>query len=428
VKNPLTLAAGAKGRLALTKRIGAIGRRYGLTPSKMDRALAQFVDVLQQFDCSATFPITAIALKRNRRAIQAYQEQGIEFAVHGYVHVDHTQLSFEEQVAHLSQAREVFDSTGILMQGFRCPYLRWDENTLQALSQQGFSYDSSQALAWDVVDDCATAGYQRVLGFYGARSAAEYPALPRLEDGLVRIPYCVPDDEAIVDRLALDSFDREGTLWKAILKQTFELGELFTLGLHPERIALCQAALTATLRAARELKPAVWIARLDETAAWWRRRSETAVALVKAADDRWHVTVDGPPGVTILARDAYVSAPTRPWADGYQRIVVDSFTVHADTCPIVGIQPGSSDRLASFLRQQGYVVEVANGDRSYTVNLDRTDLAEHEERKLLARLEKERGPLVRLGRWPDGARSALCVTGDIDALTLWDYGLRFLGR
>jgi hypothetical protein len=428
VKNPLTLAAGAKGRLALTKRIGAISRRYGLTPAKMDRALAQFARVLQQFDCGATFPITAIALKRNGRAIQAYQEHGIEFAVHGYIHVDHTQLSFEEQVTHLSQARKVFDARGIHVHGFRCPYLRWDQNTLQALDQQGFSYDSSQALAWDVVDGHATAGYWRVLDFYGARSATEYPALPRLENGLIRIPYCIPDDEAIVDRLALDSFDQEGILWKAILKQTFERGELFTLGLHPERIALCQPALTATLRAARELTPAVWIARLDEIATWWRERSETDVALVKGANDHWQVTVQGPPDITILARNAYVSVPTRPWADGYQRIVADSFTVHADTCPIVGLPPGSSNRLVSFLRQQGYVVEVTRGDRLYTVHLDLTDLAEREERKLLARLERERGPLVRLGRWPDGARSALCVTGDIDALTLWDYGLRFLGR
>jgi hypothetical protein len=32
-----------------------------------------------------------------------------------------------------------------------------------------------------------------------------------------------------------------------------------------------------------------------------------------------------------------------------------------------------------------------------------------------------------LGLWPAGARSALAVTGDIDALTLWDFGLRLLG-
>jgi hypothetical protein len=84
--------------------------------------------------------------------------------------------------------------------------------------------------------------------------------------------------------------------------------------------------------------------------------------------------------------------------------------------------------LSSFLRQQGYLVEVANGDRLCSIRLDQTDLAEREERKLLARLEQEQGPLLRLGRWPDGARSALSITGDIDALTLWDYGLRFLGR
>jgi peptidoglycan/xylan/chitin deacetylase (PgdA/CDA1 family) len=390
--------------------------------------LAQFARVLQQFDCSASFPITAVALKRNSRAIRTYQEQGIEFAVHGYVHVDHTELSFEEQVTHLAQAREVFDARGIRVHGFRCPYLRWDQNTLQALHQQGFSYDSSQALAWDVVDGHTTAGYQRVLDFYGARSAAEYPALPRLEDGLIRIPYCIPDDEAIVDRLALASFDREGTLWKAILQQTYELGELFTLGIHPERITLCQPALSATLVAARELAPTVWIARLDEIAAWWRQRSETTVALAQADAGRWQVTVDSPPGVTILARNVHVSAPTRPWADGYQRVDARSFTAQADRRPVVGVPPNSSTRLSSFLRQQGYLVEVANGDRLCSIRLDQTDLAEREERKLLARLEQEQGPLLRLGRWPDGARSALSITGDIDALTLWDYGLRFLGR
>jgi peptidoglycan/xylan/chitin deacetylase (PgdA/CDA1 family) len=428
VKNPLTLAAGAKGRLALTKRIGAISRRYGLTTTKMDQALGQFARVLQQFDCSASFPITAVALKRNSRAIRTYQEQGIEFAVHGYVHVDHTQLSFAEQATHLSQAREVFDASGIRIHGFRCPYLRWDQNTLQALHQQGFSYDSSQALAWDIMDGHTTAGYQRVLDFYGARSAADYPALPRLEDGLIRIPYCIPDDEAIVDRLALPSFDKEGTLWKAILQQTYALGELFTLGLHPERITLCQPALSATLAAARALTPTVWIARLDEIATWWRQRRETKVALAKAGAGRWQVTVDGPRGVTILARDVHVSAPTLPWADDYQQVNARSFTVQADRRPVIGVAPASSTRLTSFLRQQGYLVEVANGDRLYSINLDQTDLAERDERKMLARLDQERGPLLRLGRWPDGARSALSVTGDIDALTLWDYGLRFLGR
>jgi len=37
------------------------------------------------------------------------------------------------------------------------------------------------------------------------------------------------------------------------------------------------------------------------------------------------------------------------------------------------------------------------------------------------------GPLVRFGTWPHGHRSALAVTGDIDALTFWDFVHRMRG-
>jgi hypothetical protein len=46
----------------------------------------------------------------------------------------------------------------------------------------------------------------------------------------------------------------------------------------------------------------------------------------------------------------------------------------------------------------------------------------------LAQVEGTGCPLVRLGRWPNAARSALAITGDIDALTLRDYGFRFLSK
>jgi hypothetical protein len=47
---------------------------------------------------------------------------------------------------------------------------------------------------------------------------------------------------------------------------------------------------------------------------------------------------------------------------------------------------------------------------------------------LLSQIEETDRPLVRLGRWPNSARCALAITGDIDALTLRDFGLRYLGR
>jgi peptidoglycan/xylan/chitin deacetylase (PgdA/CDA1 family) len=395
----------------------------------MDQALAQFAQVLRQFDCGATLPITAIALERYGRVIQKYRGQGIEFAVHGYLHVDYSQLSLTEQIAHLVQARRAFSRRNLPCDGFRCPYLRWNRHTLLALAEQDFSYDSSQALAWDIVDGSTTTDvYRRALDFYGARSASEYPALPRLEGSLVCIPYCLPDDEAIVERLALSSFDEGGSLWKTILQRTYEMEELFTLGLHPERIALCKSSLAATLAAARGLSPSVWIARLDEIAAWWRARTEATVTIEDIDHDRFRVEVQGPPGTTVLTRGVQVEAPSRPWIDGYRQVDALTFVVRAEKRPFVGVALHSSDQLVSLLRQQGYLVERTTDPTRYSVHLDQSDLTEQDERPLLACLARAEGPLVRLGRWPHGLRSALAITGDVDALTLWDYGWRFLRR
>jgi hypothetical protein len=42
-------------------------------------------------------------------------------------------------------------------------------------------------------------------------------------------------------------------------------------------------------------------------------------------------------------------------------------------------------------------------------------------------IDESRRPLLRFGRWPRACRSALAVTGDIDALTIWDFVQRFRG-
>lgn len=51
-----------------------------------------------------------------------------------------------------------------------------------------------------------------------------------------------------------------------------------------------------------------------------------------------------------------------------------------------------------------------------------------DERPLLAQIEQGDFPLICLGSWPNGACNTFCVTGNIDTLTIWDYGLRFPGR
>lgn len=424
--------AGLSGPRNLLRRTGIILWRYGVTTRQMDRALAALTDVLDEFQCGATLPVPAAVLARHPGVLEKYQHRNVELAVHGYTHVDHSQLAPVEQARRLTDARLIHLSRGAPGLGFRGPYLRWNEDTLAALRAAGFLYEGSQALAWDVVGDLDTPEYRHVLGFYGAVSARDYPALPRLDDGLVRIPYCLPDDEALVDRLRLRPGEAMNRVWLEMLGRTHAQGELFTLGLHPERTGVCREGLVATLRKARTLSPGVWIARLDEIARWWVARSQAVVRVAEgeraAGGSRvYHLDVAGPAGVVVLVRGARVLTPTTAWDGEYLLAVGTRVSVQADRRPLIGVSRSSPPSLVSFLRQQGYVVESADERAAYALFLDRPRFAPEDERGLLVELESAACPLVRLGRWPNGARSALCVTGDVDALTAWDYGLRFRG-
>ena len=426
--NPLAIAAKGKGYSALVERARAIGARYSLGVAKMDRTLQGFVDILQEFECGATFPITASVLARHALLVQKYQTQNIEFAIHGLFHVDYSQLSRNEQSQHLERSREIFERAQVWMAGFRGPYLRWNPDTLVAIRSNNLSYDSSQAVHWDVVDGYLTEDYQHVLGFYRSRSAEDYPALPRRVGNLVQIPYCVPDDEALVERLKLSDVQAMIEMWLAILERTYDLGELFTLGLHPERIGLLQEPLAAVLARARELSPGVWIARLDEITRWWQARGQATLEVMTEEEGVFHLSVHGPPGTTPLARNVEVKAPTEAWENGFDRVRTTSFHFHARQRPFVGLSPDSDPRLGDFLRQQGYLIETSPEGQAYSIYLHRPSFTPEDERPLLKQLNHRGIPLIRLARWPNGAQSALCVTGDIDAMTLWDYGLRVIGR
>ncbi len=425
---PVATAIQGKGLRGMMARARTITSRYGLTAGKMDRILSEFVDTLREFDCGATFPITTAALARSRGVVEKYQAQNIEFAVHGYYHVDHSQLSLDEQISQLVKARQLFRQRGVTSDGFRCPYLRWNEDTIAAVAATAFQYDSSQGLVWDVAGDLETDTYRQVLQFYGAVSAQAYPALPRIEGDLLRIPYCLPDDESLIDRFHLSPHQPEPNPWLAILDETYRLGELFTLGLHPERIRLCKSWLTDTLRRARTLSPHVWITRLDEAARWWRARLDTRIVVTSQDNAILRLQTEGPDGLAILARGVVCHSPTEIW-DGHSRLADGTeLTFSSPIRPFIGVPPASDPALSSFLRQQGYIVETASGPGEHAFFLDRPQFGARDERPLLAEIEDGDRPLVRLGRWPHGARSALVVTGDIDALTLWDYGLRALGN
>lgn len=426
--NPLSISTSGKGLTGMLRRIFVIGSRYGLTVSKMDRLLGHFAQILAEFQCGATFPITTAALARNKNIIEKYQQQNIEFAAHGYYHVDHTHLSTETLRTHTQKLRRVFAERQIRCVGFRFPYLRWSDETLQVLSQAGFLYEGSQGIAWDVSTLADSPSYHHVLHFYGAIPASDFPSLPRIEDGLVRIPYCLPDDEALIERFQLTSVETMSAIWISLLEQTHAEGELFTLGLHPERIYLCETALIETLRRAQSLSPHVWRTRLDEIAHWWKARAQTRWTIIQESPTQWLVRLTGPDGLTLLSRNVETTPAAIPWNATYQRIPALEFHLRAAQRPWLGISPTSSTNLKQFLQEQGYLFEESTTPENFTFYLNRPYFEYRDERPLLTQIEHSDFPLIKASRWPDGAQSALCITGDIDAITLWDYLLRFIER
>jgi hypothetical protein len=421
--NPIAIATQGKGVLGMLKRAGTLRQRYGLTPRRMERTLAHFVSLLEEFECGATFPITTTTLARNPGIVEKYQARNIEFAAHGYYHTDQTRMSFDQRLTQLVAARQLFVERGVRCEGFRSPYLRSNPETLAAIKQAGFFYDSSQALAWDIPAEMETPEYGRALEFYGAVSGQVYPALPRWDNDLVRIPYCLPDDESFVERFQADAA-RMTDLWTTMLQDTIARGEVFTVALHPERILFCQSALLQVLRTARKNVPHVWMTQLYQIAEWWKARTRALVHVTQEDGDELCVTASGPAGLTLLAREVEVTSAARNWGQSYLQADGTQIKFRSRRRPLIAVSPASPAYLTSLLRQQGYIVEVAENGDGHSFFIDRAHFAYEDERPLLDQIEQGDFPLVRLGRWPNGARSALCVTGDIDALTLWDYALR----
>jgi hypothetical protein len=86
--------------------------------------------------------------------------------------------------------------------------------------------------------------------------------------------------------------------------------------------------------------------------------------------------------------------------------------------PLVGVTKAVSESTRQALRNAGYLLEEAEPERC-TVMLDDLPV----EPNLIRRLEAH--PLVRIARWPGGAGAAMCISGDLDALSLVDYARRF---
>lgn len=108
------------------------------------RGVDKVLDSLDKYRVRATFFIPGIAAKVYPEVVLRIAEAGHEIALHGYAHEKFSRLSAAEQKEVLELGISALKAlTGERPKGFRLPEGEAREDTLQALVDSGFLYDSS---------------------------------------------------------------------------------------------------------------------------------------------------------------------------------------------------------------------------------------------------------------------------------------------
>lgn len=442
--NLVAFSIRTKGAHNFARRLWTVFARFGFSDARSRRTLLSILATVRQYGGSPTFFIPAVVLRRHPELINEIALCGAEIGIHGYVHNDYRSLSDASQHQQTQQAMAVFHDVSLPFEGFRNPYLGWTDDAVRSFEQLGFTYDSNEAIVHDALDlsrltPTLRSGFEKSLELFQAIAPSAYTLRPHFEGELARIPTSIPDDEMLFDRLRITDQVALGDIWRSVMARVYDLGGIYVLNLHPERGVLCKPALGRLLAFSQQQELPVWVASLREVEQWWRERRAFRFTFEATGEATWRVTASCTPRTTILARHLTVDgATTSPWSGAESRVDgVDGreFTVHAGVCPCVALSPRTSSAVEDFLLEEGYPVQRVEPAKApgYAHYLDMPDglgetRAEQIARRsaLLAEIEALEQPLLRFGVWPDRARAALSITGDIDSITIQDFFLRIV--
>lgn len=233
-----------KGLVNTLRRISMIYTRYPF--GGFLKSINDLLEVLEDNEAKATFPITAITLERNIDLIKGIKSNSIEWAMHGYIHTDYTKLEENVTLAHLKIGKKIFKKANIDVIGFRAPYLSINKKLLSMLSKNGFIYDSSKCYFTDIISRNIEE-VKIILDYYKPLKKWSI----KTYDGIIEIPVCLPDDEILVDRLKFRK-EKIGKLWIEMCRKIKNEGGIPVIQLHPERGRICKMGLEMVLDWARK--------------------------------------------------------------------------------------------------------------------------------------------------------------------------------
>lgn len=412
----------------ILKRAQKLNERYSFSPSRSITRIRACVENLSNHSCYPTFFVPGIVVKRNPEFIHELQDRECEIGVHGYQHIDMRSIPPQEAKQQLNKALEIFRGDGLESYGFRCPYLSTSDELIQNLEPGLFNYSSNRAIAW--VDPSSNNHQKNLLfetigGFYHPRLAQSNLSLPYREKTILEIPVSVPDDLQMRDGMDLTPEEISVSMVETF-NQIYKRGELYNLMFHPELASLLIEPFMNVLSEAQAYKGRVWIARLRDISEWWEEKDEYKIQIDRE-NGKYHLSITSPKRATLLQRNVESDQVAEDWDGRYQRYLDQQINLTCDQLPIIGISPGLPDWVQVSLDQMGYI-SVDLGDwENFSLEIT-GELVEHWDNpvKLIAGIEDLDTPLVRFWPWPDGYRSALCLSGDLDALSLMDYATRLL--
>jgi hypothetical protein len=445
-----------RGPRYAAQRASILLGRYGMTPDRAMTRAEAIVTALGERGCSLTYPAPGRVVEHQPAFFRRLQAAGAEIAVHSYDHLDLATYSPAQASEQLMRAVAAFARHGIEVRGFRCPYLRYTDDLFPALPSGVFEYSSNRGIWWDIIQADQVAGATSILevlrGFYRPASALDTASVPRMrvdadtDTHMVEIPVCLPDDLQLHDGLHMAA-DDIARAWLMMLAHTHRRGELFDLVFHPELAQLCRTPLLAVVEEAQHLQPGVWIARLRDVAGWWREKAGFRVTVTEATTPSAGLPRDDAVGhlrmiftcserATLLLKGSCSGASAQPWDGAYWELKVREVDLPAEPRPFVGLPADAPKEISSFLEEQGYLLDTSRLATRCGIYLDvatlarftRPDTRQINEIQLVEAIESSPGPLIRYGRWPGGAKSALCISGDLDALSLFDYASRLVVR
>ena len=398
--------------------------RYRLSSARAIQRIESCLNMLISQDCRPTFPTPGLIVERYPKVIRHLQDKGGEIAIHGYQHIDLNTVPVNQACEQLIKAVHAFESRGIEVHGFRCPYLRCSDELLDAIPKGLFEYSSNKTISWNFDPGIRGQNGNRIVEIlkrlYVSKPSADFISVPLERPNTLEIPISSPDDMTLIDGLKYDP-DETGWAWSQVLEQTHRRGELFNLIFHPELADRCEQAFREVIRQAKQKHPSVWIARLCDISEWWREKTGFRMEITPLPTGL-RLTFLCSPRATILVRGFEYDGSRRAWDESYRQLLTRTLDVPAYPRPFVGLTSRAPRETIAFLLAQGYILDLGQTARDCGIYLDEARLASlASETRLIDFIETCASPLVRYWRWPNGAKSAMSITGDLDALSLSDY-------